>query len=59
LVWGPAAVAVVVAVVAPFAPTIIVVARAAIAVVVNALSLASGLDDAPRISVGPKMALDR
>jgi hypothetical protein len=38
---------------------IIVVARAAITVVVNALSLVSGLDGAPHISVGPKTALNR
>jgi hypothetical protein len=44
---------------APSTSTVVVVVRAAIAVVVDALGLASGLDGVPRISVGPKTALDR
>jgi hypothetical protein len=52
-------VAVVVVVVVSSASTVVVVAQAAIAVVVNALGPASGLDSVPRITVGPKAALDR
>jgi hypothetical protein len=40
------------------ASAIVVVARAVIAVVVDALGPTSGLDGVPRIAVGPKAALD-
>jgi hypothetical protein len=52
-------VAVVVAVMAPPASAVVVVARAVVAVVVDALDPPSGLDGVPRVTVGPKAALDR
>jgi hypothetical protein len=56
LVRRPAAIAVVVDVVAPLA--VVVVARAIVAVVVDALNPPSGLDCVPRVAVGPKAAPD-
>jgi hypothetical protein len=55
----PAAVAVVIVVVAPIASTVIMMVRAVVAVVVDALGLPSGLDGVPRIAVGPETAPDR
>jgi hypothetical protein len=59
LVRRLASIAVVVTVVAPPAPAVIVVARAIVAVVVDALGPPSGLNGVPRIAVGPKEAPDR
>jgi hypothetical protein len=50
---------VVVVVVAPSAPTVVMVAQAVVAVVVDTLGPPSGLDDVPSVMVGPKTALDR
>jgi hypothetical protein len=47
-------VAVVIAVVAPSASTVVVVAQAVFAVVVDTLSPPSGLDGVPCVAVGPK-----
>jgi hypothetical protein len=52
-------VTVVIAIVALLAPTVVMVARVVVAVVVDALSPPSGLDGVPRIAVGPKAALNR
>jgi hypothetical protein len=45
--------------VAPPAPAVVVVARAVVEVVIDALSPLSGLDGVLCITVGPKAALDR
>jgi hypothetical protein len=50
---------VVIVVVAPLASSIMVVARAVFAVVVDALGPSTGLDGVPRVAVGPEAALDR
>jgi hypothetical protein len=55
LIWRPATVAVV----APSASTVVVVARAVVAVVGDTLGLPSGLDGVSCVAVGPKTALDR
>jgi hypothetical protein len=59
LVQRPAAVAVIVAVVASSAPTVAMVARVIVAVVVDTLGPPSGLDGVPHVAVGPKTAPDR
>jgi hypothetical protein len=59
LVWCPAMLTVVIAVVAPTASTVIVVARAFIAIVLDALSLSSGLDGVLGVTFGPESTLDR
>jgi hypothetical protein len=45
--------------VAPFTPTIVVVVRAVVVVVVDTLGSSASLDGVPGIAVGPEMALDR
>jgi hypothetical protein len=52
-------VAVVVAVVAPPTSMIVVMARAVVAVVVDALDPSSGLDGVLHVAVGPEAAPDR
>jgi hypothetical protein len=52
-------VTVVVAVVASLASSVVVVARAVVAVVVDALGPSTGLDGVLRVAVGPEPALDR
>jgi hypothetical protein len=59
LVRRPAAVALVVAVVASPTSAIVVVARAVVAVVVDALGPSTGLDGVPYVALGPEAALDR
>jgi hypothetical protein len=59
LVRRPAVVAFIVAIVASPASMIVVVARAVVAVVVDALGSPSGLDGVPCVTVGPKAAPDR
>jgi hypothetical protein len=59
LVRRPAAVTVVVTVVATPASAIVMVVRAVVAVVVDALGPSSGLDGVPYVAVGPKAAPDR
>jgi hypothetical protein len=59
LVWRPAAVAVIITVVALPTSTIVVVARAVVTVVVDTLRPPSGLGGVPCIAVGPKAASDR
>jgi hypothetical protein len=49
---------VIIAVVAPPAPTVVVVARAVVVDVVGALSLSSGFYGVPGVAVGPEMTLD-
>jgi hypothetical protein len=51
-------VAVAVVVMVPPASTVVMVARAIVAVVVDALDPPSGLDGVPHVTVGPKEALD-
>jgi hypothetical protein len=43
---------------APSAPTVVVVARAVVAVVVDTLSSSSGLDSVLSVAVGPKTTFD-
>jgi hypothetical protein len=50
---------VVIAVVAPHAPTIVVVVRAVVVVVVDALSSPASFDGVSGVAVGPETALDR
>jgi hypothetical protein len=50
--------AVVVAVVEPSASTVVVLARAIVAVVVDALNSSSGLDGVPDVAMGPETTLD-
>jgi hypothetical protein len=55
LVRRPAAIAVVIAIVAPPAPAVVAVARAVVAVVFNALSLPLGFYGVAGVMVGPEL----
>jgi hypothetical protein len=59
LVRRPATVTIVVAVVASPASSIVVVARAVVAMIVNAHGSSAGLDGVSRITIQSELALDR